>query len=79
MPAITYFVVQAFDLSEEGNLVPREALPFTSAESARRAAVVLEADAAGVIAFARTAYPDIGEYSEPTIILKAGTVPKELE
>lgn len=79
MTAITYYVVQAYDLDEEGNLVAREAQQATSSDQAMRVAAALAREAAGVIAFSRTGDPDIGEYGEAIIIHKAGAVPDELE
>ena len=79
MAAITYFVVQAFDLDEDGNLVARQAQQATSSDQAKRVALVLAREAAGVVAFSRTGDPDVGEYGEPTIIYQAGQVPDELE
>jgi hypothetical protein len=77
MASITYYVVQAYDLDEEGNLIAREAQQATSSDQAKRFAVVLAQEAAGVMAFSRTGDPDIGEYGEPTIILKTGALPDE--
>jgi hypothetical protein len=79
MASVTYYVVQAFDEDDEGNLIPRQAQQATSSDAAKRAALVLAPEAAGVIAFSRTGDPEEGEYSAPTIIHQAGRVPDEME
>jgi hypothetical protein len=79
MPAITYYVVHAFDLDEEGNPVARQAQQATSSDQAKRMALALTREASGVVAFSRTGDPDIGEYGEPTIIHQSGVVPDQLE
>jgi len=79
MPSITYYVVQAFDLDEEHNLVPREPTAHASEAAARTTAIALARDAVGVIAFSRTGNPAEGEYGPATIIHQIGQVPEEME
>jgi len=79
MASVTYYVVQAFDTDDEGNLAPRPPVQSPSEGAARTLAISLAREAAGVIAFSRTGNPDEGEYSEPTVIHQAGRVPDELE
>lgn len=79
MASTTYYVVQAFDLDAEGNLISRQPQQATSSDQAKRIALVLSRDAAGVIAFSRTGDPEIGDYGAATVIHQAGRVPDEME
>lgn len=69
-------VVMAFDRDEEGNLVSAfEPKQFTSEASARQTAEALSGKHAGVIAWSRTASPEVGEYGEPSELARYGDVP----
>lgn len=78
-PQLYLHVVQAFDEDDEGNLIPRPAEQFETADRAKRQATALARGAAGVLAWSRSADPDVGEYGPPTIIFQAGRVPDEME
>ena len=69
-------VVMAFDRDEEGTLQtvfgPAD---HQSEDRAVRAAKDLARKHAGVIAWAREARPDVGEYGEPTVLYQHGDVP----
>ena len=78
MPKITFYVVQAFEMNDDGELVAHEPQSCSSASLAKRTAETLAKDAAGVIAWSRDGDPDIGEYGNPTILFKAGVLPDEL-
>lgn len=70
-------VVMAFDKDDDGHLVPaEEPRQFTSEASAKSAAETLSRRHAGVIAWSRTADPEIGEYGEPTVVAQYGDVPE---
>lgn len=79
MGTVTYFVVQAFDEDDDGNLIPRLPEAPPSASAARKRAMAIEGEAAGVIAFSRDADPEAGDYGPPTIIYQAGRVPDDME
>ena len=69
-------VVMAFDRNDEGGLVPAfEPRIFDSEERARREARMLWDKHDGVIAWSRSANPDIGEYGEPIELARYGDVP----
>ena len=78
MPKITFYVVQAFEMNDDGDLVAQEPKSCSSASLAKHTAESLAKDAAGVIAWSRDGDPDIGEYGSPTILFKAGVLPDEL-
>ena len=70
-------VVVAFDRNDDGNLVPaEEPRQFTTEASAKSAAETLSRKHAGVIAWSRSADPEIGEYGEPTVLAQYGDVPE---
>ncbi len=79
MATVTYYVVQAFDADEEGNLIPRPAVAAQSAAAARRMAVGMQDDVAGVVAFSRDADPEAGDYGPPTILYQSGRIPDDME
>jgi len=69
-------VVQAFDPDPESGDVFPSGEPI-QADSEARAIAMAKAMAekhSGVIAWSRTAQPDIGEYGEPKILFQSGTV-----
>ncbi len=69
-------VVMAFDPDPEaGDLIAAiEPMQFDSAERAVRMAKELSNKHIGVIAWARTADPNLGEYGEPEVLFQAGEV-----
>ena len=70
-------VVVAFDLDDEGNLQPAfEPREMPSEQRARLVAQDLAAHHAGVIAWSRSANPQLGEYGEPVVIARHGVVPE---
>ena len=70
-------VMLAFDRDEEGELrdafEPRE---MPSEDRAIRAARLSAGDHAGVIAWSRSARPDVGDFGEPKILFQHGDVPQ---
>ncbi len=70
-------VLAAFDETEDGELVPvfnpRE---FNDAGRAKREAQILAGKHAGVVAWQRTADPQLGEYGEPEILFQHGKIPE---
>ncbi|MEA2880553.1 MAG: hypothetical protein QOF14_5749 [Hyphomicrobiales bacterium] len=77
MPNITYYVVLAFVRNEEGEgeLIAEAPAQMPSATAATSRARSLASTRAGVIAFARTGDPDIGEFADAVLLFKAGEVP----
>lgn len=69
-------VVVAFDRDDEtGDLFPAiQPIQADSAERAIRLAEALVNKHDGVIAWSRTADPDIGEYGEPEVLFQSGEV-----
>jgi hypothetical protein len=63
----------------DGELVPGEAIQAENEEKARALAKKLAGTHAGVIAWTRSADPDLGEYGPPQVIVKRGKVPADLE
>lgn len=70
-------VYMAFDRDEDGELRPAfEAREAQSENTAIYRARLLATEHAGVIAWAREAKPDVGEYGEPEVLFQAGEVPE---
>ncbi len=69
-------VVMAFDPDPEtGEILPAmEPMQFDSEDRAVRKAKDLVTAHAGVIAWARAADPDIGEYGEPEELFRSGEI-----
>lgn len=63
----------------DGDLVPMEAMQVESKAKALAIAEKLAKTHAGVVAWSRDADPALGIYSEPTVLLKMGKVPGDLE
>jgi hypothetical protein len=72
--SVTYYVVVAFDWSEDGDLVAGPAQEATSAGSAERGARSLAVLHAGAVAFSRTGDPAIGEFQDAVVLAKFGDV-----
>lgn len=69
-------VLMAFDRDEEGVLGPAfEAREMPDEERAVRTARDMAKRHAGVIAWSRSARPDVGEFGEPVELYRAGDVP----
>jgi len=69
-------VVMAFDRGDDGQLGPSgEAMQFESEDRAKRKAAELSTKHAGVVAWAREAQPDIGEYGDSVELARYGDVP----
>jgi len=72
-------VLAAFQMNEEGELVPAfDPRQVDTEERARRDARLMADQFAGVVAWSREADPSIGEYGPPVVIFQVGEVP-ELE
>lgn len=72
-------VVLAFNLNDEGELVPAfEPQERQSEEKAARDAKIMAGSGqyAGVIAWSRSARPDIGEFGEPKVLFQWGKIPE---
>ncbi len=72
----TIYLVQAFTAGKGARLNAEPPIRCKSSETARRAAETLATTKAGVVAFATSGDPELGEYDEePTVIFKAGRLP----
>ncbi len=70
-------VLVAFDYDEDGNLQPAfEPREMPNEDRAKLAAADLAKLHAGVIAWSRTADPQLGEYGEPVELARHGAVPE---
>jgi hypothetical protein len=78
MAAITYFVALPFQRTDDGDLVPGEAVECQSQFRAVREAERLARTCAGAVAFSRTGDPAIGEFSDAEIIKRFGDLPAEI-
>jgi len=80
MPATapkTFFVVQPFSRQKRGSLRPEQPIMATSKEAAIRRAERLAETKAGVLAFAQTGDPEMGDFDEPVILATHGDVPQQ--
>lgn len=69
-------VVMAFGRSEDGDLLAvDEGTQCQSEHQARSLALDLSRKHAGVIAWSREAFPEIGEYGDPVELARYGDVP----
>ncbi len=76
MDPVRLIVVMAFSRSHEGELVPAfEAMQFEVEDRAIRSARNLAGKHVGVMAWAREAPPDTGEYGQPNVLFQSGEVP----
>jgi hypothetical protein len=75
MPAQPLHVVIAFRQTEDG-VEAEQPRSFDSAAVADAAARILAQSHVGVIAWSRMANPDAGEYGEPEILARLGTIPE---
>ena len=73
-PALHVVVIFRESETEHG-IVASEPVAYQTRDQARRAAQIAATSAAGVIAWSRTADPEAGEYGEPDVILRKGTIP----
>ncbi|GAC1343521.1 MAG: hypothetical protein NVS2B1_04890 [Bradyrhizobium sp.] len=74
------FLVQAFNNSKGGRLKPNPPVACKSADGARRTPERLSLGHVGVVAFAVTSDPDIGDYDDqPAVFYRAGELPAEFD
>ena len=80
MARVTYYVVQPFIRSAEGDLVAGEAIeaPASNAAKHRAAPVVTAGGYIGAIAFARTGDPRIGDFDDAIILGRYGETPENI-
>lgn len=71
MATITYFVVQPFFRSDDGEMLPGEAFERQSASAAIYAAKIA-AERGGAIAFSRTGDPATGDFADAVILFSSG-------
>jgi hypothetical protein len=78
--AVSQKLVVVLPFSEiEGQLVAMEAVQCESEGKAKALAEKLSKTHAGVLAWTRSADPNIGEYGPPTEIVRMGRIPDEIE
>jgi hypothetical protein len=76
----TVYIVQAYGTGKGNRLKADPPIPCKSVEAARRTAERLVDTKIGVVAFANSGDPDLGEYDdEPLIIFKSGRLPQQFE
>jgi hypothetical protein len=76
MAKIRLIVIAAYKSDDEGNMVEAfEPRQMPTEERAIREGKALSSQHDGVLAWARDADPDIGEYGPPTIIYQHGEIP----
>lgn len=77
---VTYYVALPFMDSEEGP-TPGEAVECQSHSGAISAARTLSAKEGnvGALAFSRTGEPELGEFTDATVLKTFGLVPKDFE
>ncbi|WP_337271264.1 hypothetical protein [Oryzifoliimicrobium ureilyticus] len=69
-------MVAAFTKDSDGKLMPAfDPRQVDTAHRARRDALMLGDRYAGVVAWSREAYPEIGKYGQPVIIYQRGETP----
>lgn len=70
-------VLAAFDRDDEGELRPAfEPREMRDEDQARRQALMIKDQHAGVIAWVRDADPNLGEFGPPTVLAQYGDVPE---
>lgn len=79
MTSITYYVVLPFVRDEDGMLCAEEGVEVPSAPAARGRAARLAVQKAGVIAFARSGDPALGEFQPAEILVRYGETPEQLD
>lgn len=72
MGRTTYYVVQPYGVSDEGDLFPREPQEARNADSARRTAKALAQKEGGALAFSRAGDPSTGDFEEAVILGRYG-------
>ena len=76
---VTYFVVMGFQLGKGGVLVADQPQEIHGGESrCVSAAKRLSSERAGVIAFARSGDPQMGDWQDAVILWQSGVVPEDL-
>ncbi len=71
----TFYVVQPFTKGKRGGLKADQPIQASSAEAAIRRAERLAETKAGVLAFAQTGDPEMGDFDEPIFLARHGDVP----
>jgi hypothetical protein len=70
-------VLMAFDRGEDGELVPAfEPREMRDEAQAKQSALLLKDSHGGVLAWARDADPDLGEFGPPEVLAVYGDVPE---
>ena len=77
--SVTYYVALPFIRTEDGS-APGEGQECQSATAAIRRAEIMSRDPAnsGAVSFKRSGDPNIGEFSDATVLMKFGDVPNDL-
>jgi hypothetical protein len=78
MPPVTYFAVLPFSRTEDGDFLAEAAIEVRSAQQARTTASRMEGEGKGAVAFSKTGDPQLGEWSDATILGRYGDVPDDL-
>jgi len=75
MAEVTYYVAMPFIRTDDGDLVPGEAVECPTASAAIREAERLGHLHAGAVAFSRSGDPSTGEFRDAEILRSIGDVP----
>ena len=79
MSSVTYYVVLPFVRTDEGTLIPGEAIEAQNEHQAKARARALSATVAGAIAFSRKGDADLGDYEPAEILARYGDTPDEVD
>jgi hypothetical protein len=74
----TYHVALAFDADSDGELHAIDAAQTPTPHLAISRAKRLATRAKGAVAFSRTGDPDLGEYSDATVLMAIGELPADV-
>jgi hypothetical protein len=72
----TRYIVQAFKAGARGKLIAEPQIGARSAENAIMRAEKLAPTRAGVMAYSIESDPEMGDFDEPKVLFRAGTVPE---
>lgn len=79
MSAVTYYVALPFLRTEEGTLVPGEAIEAQNEQQAKSRARAMSVSVAGAIAFSRKGDADLGDFEPAEILARYGDTPDEVD
>ena len=75
----TFYVVQPFIKGKRGGLKAEPAIQASSQDAAIRRGERMADSKAGVIVFAQTGDPEMGDFDEPVFLYRYGELPKSFD